>query len=133
MRRNQVPASAKSPGIPLVTPNRAPKRLVGRSPEFPSVFANIYALVRTVPRGKIVTYGQIARALGMPHGARTVGWAMRACPDDVPWHRVVNARGEISVRPTAGFHEQRARLRGEGVRFSPAGKIDLEKYGWSHI
>ena len=133
MNRNIVPASGKSPGIPLATLNRAPKRLVGRSPESRSVFANIYALVRAVPRGKIVTYGQIARALGMPHGARTVGWAMRACPADVPWHRVVNGRGEISVRPTAGFHEQRARLRGEGVRFSRAGKIDLEKYGWSHI
>src|SRR5512143_803908 len=117
MERNRIPASEKSPGIPLATLSRAPKRLVGRSPESRSVFANLYALVRAVPLGRIVTYGQIARALGMPHGARTDGWAMRACPDDVPWHRVVNARGEISVRPTAGFYEQRARLRGEGIRF----------------
>ncbi len=90
-------------------------------------------MVRKVPRGRVVTYGQIARALGMPRGARTVGWAMRACEDDVPWHRVVNARGEISVRPTAGFHEQRARLQAEGVRFDRDGRIDLDRYGWKRI
>lgn len=133
MNRNKILASSKSPGIPLVSLRRSSKGAAKGSTEFPTLFSRIYSLVRAVPRGKIVTYGQIARALGMPHGARTVGWAMRACPDNVPWHRVVNARGEISVRPTAGFYEQRARLRGEGVRFSRAGKIDLEKYGWSHI
>jgi methylated-DNA-protein-cysteine methyltransferase-like protein len=81
----------------------------------------------------VVTYGQIARALGMPHGARTVGWAMRACGSDVPWHRVVNAHGEISVRPTAGFHEQRTRLRAEGIHFDRSGRIDLDRYGWKRI
>lgn len=99
----------------------------------PTLFSRVYAVVRRVPRGRVVTYGQIARALGMPHGARTVGWAMRACEGDVPWHRVVNARGEISVRPTAGFHEQRARLQAEGVRFDRLGKIDLDRYGWKRI
>ncbi len=98
-----------------------------------SLFTRVYLVVRRVPRGQVVTYGQIARALGMPHGARTVGWAMRVCPEGIPWHRVVNARGEISVRPTAGFHEQRARLKEEGVRFSRTGKIDLKKYGWDRI
>ncbi len=99
----------------------------------PTLFSRVYALVRKIPRGRVVTYGQIARALGMPHGARTVGWAMRACQEDVPWHRVVNACGEISVRPTAGFHEQRARLQAEGVRFNRSGKIDLERYAWKRI
>ncbi len=98
-----------------------------------TLFSRVYALVRKVPRGRVVTYGQIAHALGMPHGARTVGWAMRACEDDVPWHRVVNARGEISVRPTAGFHEQRARLQAEGVRFDRDGRIDLDRYAWKRI
>jgi methylated-DNA-protein-cysteine methyltransferase related protein len=54
---------------------------------------------------------------------------MRAAPASVPWHRVVNARGEIALRPTSGYHEQRARLKAEGVRFNRAGRIDLEKYG----
>lgn len=96
-------------------------------------FRRVYALVRLVPRGRVVTYGQLARALGAPRAARTVGWALRACPADVPWYRVVNARGEISLRPTTGYHEQRARLSAEGVRLNRAGKIDLIKYGWKKI
>jgi methylated-DNA-protein-cysteine methyltransferase-like protein len=95
-----------------------------------SFFRRVYALVRQVPRGRVVTYGQIARALGAPHAARTVGWAMRDCPENLPWQRVVNARGEISLRPTSGYHEQRARLKAEGIRFNRAGRIDLNKYGW---
>ncbi len=96
-------------------------------------FSRVYALVRKIPRGRVVTYGQIARALGAPHGARTVGWAMRACGDDIPWHRIVNAQGKISVRPTNGYYEQRARLKEEGVRFDLDGRIDLKKYGWKRI
>ena len=96
-------------------------------------FTRVYALVRRVPRGRVVTYGQIARALGAPGAARTVGWAMRVCPDQVPWHRVINARGEISLRPTTGYHEQRARLKAEGVRINRAGKIDLKKYLWKQV
>ncbi len=96
----------------------------------PRFFPRVYALVRRIPHGRVVTYGQIARALGVPSAARTVGWAMRVCADDIPWHRVVNAHGKISPRPTKGYHEQRARLSAEGVRFDPADRIDLEKYGW---
>ncbi len=96
-------------------------------------FHRVYALVHNVPRGRVVTYGQVARALGMPHGARTVGWAMRACEDDVPWHRVVNAQGKISLRPTNGYHEQRLRLKEEGVKFDREGKVDLAKYAWKKL
>jgi methylated-DNA-protein-cysteine methyltransferase-like protein len=98
-----------------------------------SFFSCVYALVLRVPRGRVVTYGQVARARGAPRAARTVGWAMRVSPENVPWHRVVNARGEISLRPTTGYHEQRARLKAEGIRFDRAGRIDLDKYGWKHI
>lgn len=59
-----------------------------------SFFKRVYTLVQRIPRGRVATYGQIARALGAPRAARTVGWAMHHCPDDVPWHRVVNARGD---------------------------------------
>ena len=100
---------------------------------FPSpVFARVYALVRRIPRGRVASYGSIARALGMPRGARTVGWALAACGDDVPWHRVVNAQGKISWRPTGGYHLQRARLHQEGVRFA-RGRVDLEKFGWKKL
>lgn len=100
---------------------------------YPNLFARIYSLVRKIPRGRVVSYSQIARALGMPRGARTVGWAMHDCPNDVPWHRVVNAQGQISARPTLGFQTQRTRLKAEGVRFDRSDKIDLEKFGWKRI
>ncbi len=69
----------------------------------------------------------------MSRGARTVGWAMHDCPDDVPWHRIVNAQGKISVRPTNGYYEQHVRLKAEGVRFDRDGTIDLKKYVWKKI
>ena|SRR5438445_10804502 len=96
-------------------------------------FSRVYALVRRIPRGRVTSYGAIARALGDPRGARTVGWALRACPDDVPWHRVVNAQGKISWRPTGGYHLQRAFLREEGVRFTRGGRIDLRKFSWKEL
>lgn len=108
-------------------------RVSPRSSASSNLFSRIYALVRKIPRGKVATYGQIARALGMPRGARTVGWALRACEKNIPWQRVVNAHGKISLRPTAGFQTQRARLRAEGVRFDRSGKINLKKYGWQKI
>jgi methylated-DNA-protein-cysteine methyltransferase related protein len=98
-----------------------------------TIFSRVYKLVRKIPRGRVITYGQIARALGMPHGARTVGWAMRACNENVPWHRVVNARGQISLRPTNGYHEQRMRLKEEGIKFDREGKINLTKYVWRRL
>ena len=93
----------------------------------------VYALARRIPRGRVTTYGTLARALGVPRGARTVGWALRACPDDVPWHRIVNAEGGISWRPSGGFRLQRALLRAEGVRFNRRRRIDLMKYGWQAL
>ena len=98
-----------------------------------SFFSRVYTIVRKIPRGKVATYGQIARAIGAPGAARTVGWAMRVCPDQVPWHRVINSRGEISLRPATGYHEQRARLRAEGIYINRTGKIDLKKYGCKSI
>ncbi len=108
-------------------------RVLPRTSASNNFFPRVYNLVRKIPRGKVVTYGQVAQALGAPRAARTVGWAMRACNDDVPWHRVVNAHGKISVRPTNGYHEQRARLKEEGVKFNREGKIDLKKYGWKKL
>ena len=95
-----------------------------------ALFARVYVLARRIPRGRVTTYGAIARALGMPRGARTVGWALSACPADVPWHRVVNAQGKISWRPSGGCILQRRLLRSEGVRFSRAGRIDFDEFAW---
>jgi len=99
-----------------------------------SVYAKYYEVVRRIPRGRVATYGQVARLAGLPGRARQVGYAMAALPDesDVPWHRVVNARGEVSRRAGGKAFEliQRAMLESEGVRFDASGRMDLERYGW---
>ncbi len=95
-------------------------------------FARVRALVCCIPAGRVATYGQIARLLEQPHGARAVGWALRGLPagTGVPWHRVVNAAGRISLRDPQGAAEQRRRLEAEGVAFGPDGRIDLERHAW---
>ena len=93
-----------------------------------SFFERVYQLVRQVPAGKIVSYGQIARLLGCPRAAREVGWAMRKCPDDVPWQRVVMADGTIAGGLYAPLRE--AMLRQEGVPFLPDGRVDLAHCRW---
>jgi methylated-DNA-protein-cysteine methyltransferase-like protein len=97
-----------------------------------SFFERVYQVVRQIPPGRVATYGQIACLLGQPHAARTVGWAMRASGDpDVPWHRVLNAKGRISAverRIESGL--QRALLEGEGILFDEEGRVDLGVYRW---
>lgn len=99
-----------------------------------STFQRIYAVVKQIPAGRVATYGDVARMAGMPRSARVVGYALHALSDSsVPWHRVVNARGELSlgkVDTTEGI-EQRILLEDEGVEFDPDGRVDLERYGWS--
>lgn len=98
-----------------------------------SRFERIYKIARCIPPGQVATYGQIARLAGMPRGARTVGWAMRATPDgsDVPWQRVVNSKGTISFHPESqGAAVQQALLEAEGIAFDEQGRIDLRLYGW---
>jgi methylated-DNA-protein-cysteine methyltransferase-like protein len=96
----------------------------------------VYALVRRIPRGRVATYGQLAGLLGMPRHARHVGFALSAIPEglDIPWHRVVNSAGNISIRLRhwqGGSDDlQRIRLEAEGIVFSAAGKIDLKQWGW---
>ncbi len=90
----------------------------------------VYRLVRRIPRGAVLSYGEIAVRLGRPGGARAVGYAMRVCPADIPWHRVVNARGGISVRARAsGMVTQRIRLEQEGVAFR-AGRVVMARHRW---
>ncbi len=94
-----------------------------------SDFERVHHAVRLIPPGKVATYGQVALWLDWPHGARTVGWALRALQSgtDVPWHRVVNAKGRISL---ADDRTQQALLEREGVRFDDTGRIDLTRYRW---
>jgi methylated-DNA-protein-cysteine methyltransferase-like protein len=92
--------------------------------------AAVYTLVRRVPRGHVVTYGQLAALLRRPRSARAVGGAIARCPADVPWHRVVNSQGRISRRRVAsGMLTQRIRLEQEGVRLR-RGRVPLATYRW---
>ncbi len=96
-------------------------------------YARIYALVRRVPRGRVATYGQIADLADVDGHARQVGYALHALPEhnDVPWHRVVNARGEISLRTSPGADQiQRQLLEHEGVAFDQRNRIALRRFQW---
>lgn len=95
--------------------------------------ARIHAVVRRIPRGRVASYGQVARVAGLASHARLVGYAMAALPGgtSVPWHRVVNAQGRVSPRATPGADAlQRALLEREGVRFDASGRIELARFGW---
>jgi methylated-DNA-protein-cysteine methyltransferase-like protein len=96
---------------------------------------DIYRIVRTVPEGRVTTYGDVAAVAGSPRAARQVGYAMAALPEetDVPWHRVINAQGMISRRgDVARPIEQLRRLEDEGVAFDAGGRCDLERLRWRY-
>lgn len=91
-------------------------------------FARVYHIVRQIPMGKVVSYGQIAWLLGAPRAARKVGWAMRRCPDGLPWQRVVKGDGAIVGGEYAPL--RRAMLEKEGIGFTPDGRVDMEVFRW---
>jgi methylated-DNA-protein-cysteine methyltransferase related protein len=103
-----------------------------------SFFDQVYAVVRQIPPGKVASYGQVAALLGHPRAARTVGWALAALREheeqDVPWQRVINAQGRISIRNMEHApEEQQLLLEAEGVEFSDRGLIDWKRYGWEGL
>jgi methylated-DNA-protein-cysteine methyltransferase-like protein len=122
--RNGRPRRPRETSDPAPAP-RAAKPESGRWDRF-------YSIIRRIPRGRVATYGQIAALAGLPRNARQVGYALHALPEgsDVPWHRVVNARGEISQRATPGWDGlQRVLLERERV-LSGDGRVDLERFQW---
>ena len=97
----------------------------------PAYRKRVYDLVKEIPRGKVMTYGQIAIILGEAYTARTVGYVMHGAEDGVPWQRVINSQGKISTgRLSIPVNLQQSMLEQEGVVFSAKGKCDLEKYQW---
>jgi methylated-DNA-protein-cysteine methyltransferase-like protein len=109
------------------------------SPPDPTVFnPRVWDVVRRIPAGRVASYGQIARLVPPPEGvdaqdyhpfgARWVGTALAQCPHDVPWQRVINSKGEISLR--SGAQQQRRLLEAEGVVFDDRGRVDLTRFGW---
>jgi len=109
------------------------------SPPDPASYNEIvWLIVRQVPHGRVTTYGQVASMIPPPEdvepptydrlAARWVGVAMSACPDNVPWQRVINSQGKISPRP--GAHRQRQLLEAEGVIFDERDRVDFDRVGW---
>ena len=98
-------------------------------------YERIYAVVRQIPRGQVATYGQVAELAGLVGKPRLVGYALYRvdmATDDVPWQRVINAKGEVSESPLRNGSDyiQRAMLKDEGVEFDHRGRIDLSRYKW---
>ena len=93
-------------------------------------YQRFFAVIQQIPAGKVATYGQIASLAGLPGHARQVGYALHATPQDLdlPWQRVVNAQGRVSLR--MGGELQRSMLEAEGVTFDQQGRIDLKKFQW---
>lgn len=99
----------------------------------PSRWERFYAIVRKIPRGRVATYGQVAKLARLPGHARQVGYALNALSDGntVPWHRVINSQGRISPRADPGWVLMQVRmLEGESIEFGPGDRVSLDKYGW---
>lgn len=99
-----------------------------KEPASSHFFTQVYALVAQIPSGKVASYGQIAALLGNPRAARSVGWALSACPEDLPWQRVVMADG--SVTGGAWAELRRTLLAKEGVVFLLDGRVDMKAHRW---
>jgi methylated-DNA-protein-cysteine methyltransferase-like protein len=96
-------------------------------------YLQFYAIVSQIPEGQVATYGQVATLAGYPGQARQVGYALNSLTDDfdIPWQRVINAKGLVSARTDPIFEEiQRQILESEGILFDDKGRIDLSKFQW---
>jgi methylated-DNA-protein-cysteine methyltransferase-like protein len=95
-------------------------------------FERVYQVVRMIPKGQVATYGQVAAIVSHRGAARTVGWALHGLTEesDVPWHRVINARGQISLDPGT---RQISLLRNEGVEVNAKGQIDMRRFQWTGL
>jgi len=100
-----------------------------------SAYIRIYAVIRRIPKGRVATYGQVARLAQLPGHARQVGYALSALQEtqehEVPWQRVINAKGEVSARSIPDYENvQQKRLKAEGVIFDAKGRISLARFQW---
>lgn len=102
-------------------PNRRDADYRGPTPQH----LRILAIIRRIPRGRVMTYGEVAKRAGLLRGARLVGYVLRTCPlaADVPWHRVIAAGGRIALRDDADMRRQRERLMKEGLVVTPSGRV----------
>ena len=104
----------------------------------PNFFEQVYRVVKQIPCGKVASYGQVAALLGHPRAARTVGWALNALTPqqatEVPWQRVINSAGRISIsRADVDAALQRQLLEEEGIEFDQYGYVDMRRFGWGGL
>jgi len=97
-----------------------------------SFFRRTAVIIKKIPRGKVATYGQIAALAGQPRAARQVAWVLHSASEKegLPWHRVINSRGTISLPRMAGYEVQRALLKKEGIKFDRNDYVDLARFQW---
>lgn len=112
----------------LNTPEASPRERADNS----NYRERVYQIVRQIPAGRVMTYGQIAEILGAGYDARTIGYAMHSAPEDVAWQRVINAQGGCSTgRVVLPANKQQMLLEAEGVEFNDKQRCNLERYRWS--
>jgi methylated-DNA-protein-cysteine methyltransferase-like protein len=94
--------------------------------------SKLLEIIKTIPNGKVTTYGRLAVMAGNPRGARQVAWVLKAYSKkyDLPWHRIINSKGMISLEKGHGFELQKSLLEGEGICVNKNGSIDLDTYLW---
>ena len=92
-------------------------------------------MIKNIPEGRVMTYGSIAAFAGKPNGARQISRLLHSMSKkhDLPWHRVVNSKGKISLRPSHGYELQKALLESEGIEFSKSDTIDFTFFLWSSL
>ena len=96
-------------------------------------YQRVKHIIKRIPKGKVATYGQIAALAGNHRAARQVAWILHSSSEkeNLPWHRVINSRGEISLKPSHGYEVQKALLRKEHIESDENGRIDLHEYLWN--
>jgi len=101
-------------------------------PDSPGYRERVYQIVRRIPEGRVMTYGQIADILGEGYTARTVGFVMHSADENDPWHRVINSQGACSTgRVLLPSNKQQRMLEAEGIVFDARGRCDLSRYRWT--
>ena len=109
------------------------KKKIKEISQSPSLTQRVKDIIKKIPRGRIATYGQIATCAGNPRAARLVIWVLNSSSqkDKLPWHRVVNSKGKISLKPGHGYEIQKGMLMKEGVKFDAKGTIDFDRFLWT--
>jgi len=100
-----------------------------------SFFQRVVDIIQRIPNGKVATYGQIAAYAGNPHAARQVAYILHSASQkkNLPWHRVVNSKGGISLKPRHGYELQKQLLKKEGIAFDANDYIDLKRFQWEVV